>query len=145
MQQWCPGRPSLALEAVQLIIDGIGMVHAPDDKRKECRLPFKIFCKLVTLKLIQATVTEGQPKQSVQCAVGAAMTAIFCEAEQARAANNLQGSIELHGSIDAAWKGTAARGCGLAMDHVGIQLVASAAARVRSHLLQPMVKIPRRI
>ena len=57
------------------------------------------------------------------------------------ASDENEGVFELHGSTDAAWVGTAARGCGIAMDKAGKTLILAAAARVVDRLTQPALKL----
>ena len=106
----------------------------PEDKRSESRLPFKAFSKQIAVSIER--VTEA-PKLSHACilrSVTETVARVFALAQSASDTEECAFGIELHGSTDAAWKGTAARGSGIAMDEEGRHLVAKAAAQLAHKL-----------
>ena len=137
LRVWRPKRPELALQVTQLLKDGVGLVKVPEDKREECTFPMKIFAKSITSALTNSTVSTGCSSSSLGYAVSEVIGAVFTEAEATRLAQTTDARLELHGSTDAAWKGTSARGSGLALNAAGIDIVASAVAHVAERLSQP--------
>ena len=140
---WRPTRPALAQKAAQLIADGIGLVSVPNEKRSACTLPMKIFCREVAAKLGTSDIAANTKKSSLTYAVSEVLSAISNEADELKMANNLAGIIELHRSTDAPWKGSDARGCGIAINDNGKDIAIEAARRVAEKLSQPALKVRR--
>jgi len=136
MRKWCPKRPTLCLEVAQLLEDGIGLVEAPPEKQATCELPYKIFSKQLVAKVGSSSVATGFSASSIQYAVGEVIAATFAEAEQMRTMQDSDGILELHCSTDAAWKGTSARGTGIAFNQAGRHLITSAASVVAEKMKQ---------
>ena len=139
-RSWRPTRPEFARSIAQLLADGVGLVEAPIEKRETCKHPIKIFAKTVVAKLM-STSAPLYTDRSIQYAVAEVVAAVVAEAEAMRDEIGAEGSFELHCSTDAAWTGTAARGCGVAMDVAGKTLITAAAVRVGERLAQPELKI----
>ena len=137
---WRPTRPELAHEAALLLQDDVGLTEAPLEKRASCLLPLKFFAKTIAAKLEHSTAYTGLSSSSIGYAVGEVISAVFTEAERNRLADRdgmKDVCLELHRSTDAAWKGTAARGSGIAMNAAGRELVAAAVRQVAKRLAQP--------
>ena len=72
-------------------------------------------------------------------AVTEVMTAVFAEADTIASTQEGGGaSVELHSSTDAAWRGTAARGAGIAMNGAGRAVVVEASFKVASRLVDEL-------
>jgi hypothetical protein len=136
MRQWRPTRPKLALAAAQLLqADEDAVVEAPDKQREGCLMPFKIFANTIAHQLDALGVTSGYSHSSVVHAVTEVITAVFAEAEAIASAQQEGGAcLELHSSTDAAWRGTAARGAGIAMNGAGRAVVVEASVNVACRL-----------
>jgi len=143
LRVWKPTRPALALEVARLLADGVGLVEAPEEKRAGCSLPLKIFSKQIATKLGSTTAGAEYSQHSIQFAVTEVIAAVFTEAEHSRTTEGLEAGFDLHGSTDVAWRGTSARGNGIAMDTAGKELVTSAAIRVAERLAQPALQLPK--
>ena len=137
LRPWRPLRPALAQAAAQMIRDGTGLVEVPAKKKDCCILPFKIFSRNIALELAKTEVGSNLSSSSIKFAVGEVAAAVFGEA-QGMIAQGKAGTVKLHCTTDAAWKGTTARGGGLAMDEEGKHLVFAAAARVVERLAEPL-------
>ena len=142
---WQPRRPKLAIEIASLIQREVGLAHVPDEKAAQCTLPLKIFAKEVAAFLKNNPHASDFSEKSLVYAVNEVCAAVVGEAEAVRAverANELVvedvGAVALHGSTDAAWAGTAARGSGIAMDDEGKERVLEAAKRVAERLHHPL-------
>ena len=123
----------LALEVAQLLKDGIGLTEAPAEKQSTGDMHWKFFAKVITSKLRSSTATanSGCSTASLGYAVSEVIGAVFTEAETRRLTTDiLDARVELHGSTDASWKGTTARGSGIAMNAAGRELVTAAASHV---------------
>ena len=136
MRQWRPTRHKLALAAAQLLqADEDAVVEAPDKQREGCLMPFKIFANTIAHQLDALWVTSGYSHSSVVHAVTQVMTAVFAEADAIASTKEEGGAcLELHSSTDAAWRGTAARGAGIAMNGAGRAVVLEASVNVVSRL-----------
>jgi hypothetical protein len=141
MRPWRPSRPTLAREAAEMIKDGVGMVEVPAEKREGCAFPFKIFARHVASKIGAGGRFAEVNKSAVEYAIGEVVNAVFNEAETLRSTRGMTGATQMHGSLDASWKGTVARGCGIAMDEAGKALIATAAARVVDRLDEPAMQV----
>ena len=137
LRPWRPLRPALAQAAAQMIRDGGGLVEVPAAKKKSCILPFKIFSRNIASELGKAEVGSGLSSASIKFAVGEVAAAVFGETE-GLITQGKAGTVKLHCTTDAAWKGTSARGGGLAMDEEGKNLIVAAAARVVERLAEPL-------
>ena len=135
MRQWRPTRPKLALAAAQLLQADGDVVKAPEKQRDGCLMPFKIFANTIAHQLDAFGMTSGYSHSSVVHAVTEVITAVFAEAEAIASAQEEGGAcLELHSSTDAAWRGTAARGAGIAMNDAGRAVVVEASFKVASRL-----------
>jgi hypothetical protein len=84
-------------------------------------------------------MTSGYSHSSVVHAVTEVIAAIFAEAEAIASAQEEGGAcLELHSSTDAAWRGTAARGAGIAMNGAGRAVVVEASFKVASRLVDEL-------
>ena len=99
-----------------------------------CALPYKIFAKTIVAQLNSSAVAADFTAMPIQYAVGEVLTAAYTEALQLRQSEDNDGALELHSSSEASWKGTKARGNGIAMDLIGKNLIAAAAARLTKQL-----------
>ena len=80
-------------------------------------------------------MTSGYSHSSVVHAVTEVMTAVFAEADAIASTKEEGGAcLELHSSTDAAWRGTAARGAGIAMNGAGRAVVVEASVNVACRL-----------
>ena len=140
LRPWKPLRPALAKAAAALIKDGVGVVEVPLAKRGECIVPLKIFSRAIATELAGVDVGAGLSGSSIKYAVAEVAAAVFGEV-QALQERGETGVVHLHCTTDAAWKGSAARGGGLAMDEEGKKLVEAAAARVVEKLGEPALQI----
>ena len=141
-RSWQPRRPSFAKEIGSIVMQGVGLTEVPVGKQNSCVLPIKLFGRDVVGRVAKSEAATGYTNRSVQYAVTEVLSAIISEAEALReASDEKKGVFELHGSTDAAWAGTAARGCGIAMDEAGKALILAAAARVVDRLAQPALKL----
>ena len=134
LKPWTPTRPDLAILVARALESNECVTTVPEDKRSESRLPFKAFSKQIAVSIER--VTEA-PKLSHACilrSVTETVARVFALAQSASDTEECAFGIELHGSTDAAWKGTAARGSGIAMDEEGRHLVAKAAAQLAHKL-----------
>ena len=113
-----------------LIGEGVGKVSVPDEMRATSELPLKIFNRLVANELSVLPVAAGLSKASLEHTVGGVIGAIFSEVEALRVSEGTVGRVKWHGSVDAAWKGSSARGCGLACDAKGEGLIKAASERI---------------
>ena len=143
LRDWKPTRPALALEVARLLVDGVGLQEAPEEKRAGCELPLKIFSKQIATKLSSSTAGAEYTQHSINFAVTEVIGAVFVEAETRRAVESSDASFELHGSTDAAWRGTSARGNGIAMNSLGKEMILSAASQVAERLAQPAMQLPK--
>ena len=136
MRQWQPTRPKLALAAAQLIqADEDAVVEAPDKQREGCLMPFNTFANTIAHQLHALGMTSGYSHSSVVHAVTQVMTAVFAEADAIASTKEEGGAcLELHSSTDAAWRGTAARGAGIAMNGAGRAVVVEASVNVACRL-----------
>ena len=102
-------------------------------------MPLKIFANTIARQLHALGMTSGYSHSSVVHAVTEVtevMTAVFAEADAIASTQEGDGArVELHSSTDAAWRGTAARGAGIAMNGAGRAVVVEASAKVASHLV----------
>ena len=130
---WRPTRPRLALAAAELMRGGSAVVQAPAEKLEDCRLPFKIFAKSVAQQL-RTTSDVSDSYSSVVHAVKEVVSAVFAEAVGLSPSDEGGVGLELHGSAEASWRGTSARGAGIAMDESGRSVVTMAAGNVASRL-----------
>jgi hypothetical protein len=133
-REWRPSRPRLALGAARLLKAETGLEEAPAGKLVSARLPFKVFSNAIAHQLHTTDSASGFSHKSVLCAVTEVVAEVFAEAQASAAAEDSAATFELHGSVDAAWKATAARGGGIAMDAEGRELVVAAAGRVAARL-----------
>ena len=141
-RSWQPRRPSFAKEIASTVMEGVGLTEVPAEKRNTCVLPLKLFGRDIVERVAKSEAANGYTNRSVQYAVTEVISAIISEAEALReASDENEGVFELHGSADAAWAGTAARGCGIAMNEAGKTLILAAAARVVDRLAQPALKL----
>lgn len=140
---WQPSRPSFAKEIATVVMEGKRVTEVPSEKRDTCLLPFKLFGRDVVAEVASRESATDFTSRSVQYAVAEVIYAIVTEAEALRQASEGRdsGVFELHGSTDAAWVGTMARGSGIAMDEAGKETVLSAAARLVERLSQPVLKL----
>ena len=139
MRKWRPTRPRLALAATQLIQADEDVVQAPEKQRADCLMPLKVFANTIARQLHALGMTSEYSHSSVVHAVTEVITAVFAEAEAIASAQEEGGAcLELHSSTDAAWRGTAARGAGIAMNDAGRAVVVEAAAKVASHIVDEL-------
>lgn len=102
-------------------------------------MPLKIFVNTIARQLHALGMTSGYSHSSVVHAVTEVMTAVFAEADTIASAQEGGGaSVELHSSTDAAWRGTAARGAGIAMNDAGRAVVVEASANVATRLAEEL-------
>mgnify|MGYP007078092582 CR=1 FL=1 len=117
MRNWRPTRPTLALAAVKLLKSDEFVAQVPEKQREGCVLPFKIFASTLAHQLHECADASGASHSSVIHAVTEVLAAVFAEAEAiAFSQEPADAGLELHGSTDAAWRDTAARGAGIAMN-----------------------------
>ena len=96
-------------------------------------MPLKVFANTIAH---QIGMTSEYSHSSVVHAVTEVMAAVVAEADAiASTQEGGDASVELHSSTDAAWRGTAARGAGIAMNGAGHAVVVEASAKVASHLV----------
>ena len=133
-RNWRPTRPQLAMAAADLMGKESVVAKAPLEKLQGCRFPYKIFANSLARELSTTPEASGSSHSSLVHAVTEVVTAVFAEAATLSSIDEGDLDVELHGSTDASWRGTTARGAGIAMTEGGCSLVARAASNVANRL-----------
>mgnify|MGYP006148037009 CR=1 FL=1 len=134
LKPWVPTRPNMALRVARVLESDDCVSAVPCDKRNECRLPLKVFAKAIVLSIDSATEAPRPSHACILRTVTEVMARVFDLAQSACEAEDCASGIELHGSTDNAWKGTAARGSGIAMNEECRKFVTKAATQLADKL-----------